>query len=159
MGTPADWLIRSTHDRALPEGVKLWAAASEGEPIGEIAFTMGSRHGVKAREVRQHVWLRRIELPADQGQSVSATCLVACEFDAPAGVKPIEWRLLSNREATTLPQAAELIDWYGYMGGGRVRRSPGCPEFSRRQHRHLAVMTQSLRFCCALAFSSFSGRP
>jgi hypothetical protein len=41
LGTPADWLIRSTHDRALPEGAQLWAAASEGEPIGEIAFTMG----------------------------------------------------------------------------------------------------------------------
>lgn len=112
LGTPADWLIRSTHDRALPEGAKLWSAASEGEAIGEIAFTMGSRHGVKAREVRQKVWLRRIELPADKGQTVAATCLVAREFDAPAGVKPIEWRLLTNREATSLQQAIELIDWY-----------------------------------------------
>ena len=83
-----------------------------GEAIGEIAFTMGSRHGVKARQVRQHVWLRRIELPAGKGQSVAATCLVAREFDAPAGVKPIEWHLLTNREATTLQQAIELIDWY-----------------------------------------------
>lgn len=112
LGTPADWLIRSTHDRALPEGAKLWSAASEGEPLGEIAFTMRSRHGVKAREVRQHVWLQRIGLPADKGQSVVVTCLVAREFDAPAGVKPIEWRLLTNREATTLQQATELIDWY-----------------------------------------------
>ena len=112
LGTPADWLIRSTHDRALPEGAKLWSAASEGKPLGEIAFTMGSRHGVKAREVRQHVWLQRIELPADKGQSVVVTCLVAREFDAPAGIKPIEWRLLTNREASTLQQATELIDWY-----------------------------------------------
>ncbi len=112
LGTPADWLIRSTHDRALPEGAKLWATASVGEALGEIAFTMGSRHGVRARPVRQHVWLRRIELPAGDGRSVAATCLVAREFDAPAGVKPIEWRLLTNREATTLAQAIELIDWY-----------------------------------------------
>jgi Transposase Tn5 dimerisation domain len=112
LGTPADWLIRSTHDRALPEGAKLWTATTEGAPLGEIAFTMGSRHGVKARQVRQHVWLRRIELPAGVGQSVAATCLVAREFDAPGGVKPIEWRLLTNREATTLQEAIELIDWY-----------------------------------------------
>ncbi|MDB0559499.1 IS4 family transposase, partial [Ralstonia solanacearum] len=112
LGTPADWLIRSTHDRALPEGDKLWATASVGEALGEIAFTMGSRHGVKARPVRQRVWLQRIELPAGAGQSVAATCLVAREFDAPAGVKPIEWRLLTNREATTLAEAIELIDWY-----------------------------------------------
>lgn len=49
--------------------------------------------GRKARQVRQHVWLRRIELPAGVGQSVAATCLVVREFDAPSGVKPIEWRL------------------------------------------------------------------
>jgi hypothetical protein len=112
LGTPADWLIRAAHDRALPDGAKLWASASEGAPLGEITFTLGSRHGVKARQVRQHVWLRRIELPAGAGQSVCATCLIAREFDAPAGVKPIEWRLLTNREATGLPQAIELIDWY-----------------------------------------------
>ncbi|WP_197386457.1 IS4 family transposase [Ralstonia pseudosolanacearum] len=112
LGTPADWLIRAAHDRALPEGVKLWAATTEGEAVGEIAFTMGSRHGVRAREVRQHVWLRRVELPADQGQRVTATCLVAREFGAPAGTKPIEWRLLTNRAATTLQEAIELIDWY-----------------------------------------------
>lgn len=112
LGTPADWLIRWTHDRALPEAAKLWATTTQGIPLGEIAFTLGSRHGVKARQVRQRVWLQRIELPAGVGQSVAAICLVAREFDAPSGVKPIEWRLLTNRDATTLQQAIELIDWY-----------------------------------------------
>jgi IS4 transposase len=32
--------------------------------------------------------------------------------DAPAGVKPVVWRLLTNREASTLEQACDLIDWY-----------------------------------------------
>jgi hypothetical protein len=54
----------------------------------------------------------QLDLPADDGQSVAATCLVARELDAPMGVKPIEWRLLSNREASTLQEAVELIDWY-----------------------------------------------
>ena len=31
--------------------------------------------------------------------------------DAPAGVKPVEWRLLTNRAANTLEQATQLIDW------------------------------------------------
>ncbi|WP_347880056.1 IS4 family transposase [Burkholderia sp. BCC1630] len=112
LGTSADWLIWRTHDRALPEGAKLWACPSEGEPLGETIFTMGPRRGVKARQVRQHVWLQRIELPAGVGQSVTATCLVAREFEAPNGVRPIEWRLLTNREATNLQEAIELIDWY-----------------------------------------------
>lgn len=45
LGTSADWLIWWTHDRALPEGAKLWVCPSEGEPLGETVFTMGSRRG------------------------------------------------------------------------------------------------------------------
>jgi hypothetical protein len=30
----------------------------------------------------------------------------------PAGVKPVEWRLLTNREAGSFEAAAEIIDWY-----------------------------------------------
>jgi hypothetical protein len=73
---------------------------------------VGARQGVKARTVRQRLWLQRVELPASKGKSIAATCLVAREFDAPAGVKPIEWRLLTNRAATTLEEAIELIEWY-----------------------------------------------
>jgi hypothetical protein len=112
LGTPADWLIRATHDRALPEGAKLWAHTSEGQALGEIEFTMGSRHELKKRQVRQQIWLRQVELPAGQGRSVTVSCLIAREFDPPAGVKPVEWRLLTNRQATSLQEAIELIDWY-----------------------------------------------
>lgn len=68
LGTPADWLLRSKHNRALPEG---------------------GRRG-----------------------TFEVTCLIARELGAPAGVKPIEWRLLTNRMAETLEAVAELIDWY-----------------------------------------------
>jgi len=112
LDTPADWLVRATHNRCLPEGDKLWERTTRGEAIGQITFTMASRHGVKARTVRQQLWMQRVELPAGRGKCVAATCLVAREFDAPAGVKPIEWRLLTNRVATTLEEAIELIDWY-----------------------------------------------
>ncbi|WP_425476451.1 IS4 family transposase [Cupriavidus sp. BIC8F] len=112
LGTPADWLIRAAHNRCLPDGEKLWQRTISGKPIGEIAFTMGSRHGVKARTVRQQLWVQRVDLPAGKGKTVAATSIVAREFDAPAGVKPIEWRLLTNRSAASLDDAIELIDWY-----------------------------------------------
>jgi hypothetical protein len=112
LGNPADWLVRAAHNRCLPEGDKLWERATRGEAVGQIAFTMAARQGVKARTVRQRLWLQRVELPASKGKSIAATCLVAREFDAPAGVKPIEWRLLTNRAATTLDEAIELIEWY-----------------------------------------------
>lgn len=112
LGTPADWLIRAAHNRCLPDGEKLWQRTASGEPVGEIAFTMGSRHGVKARTVRQQLWMQRVELPAGKGKTVAATSIVAREFDAPDGVKPVEWRLLTNRVAAGLDDAIELIDWY-----------------------------------------------
>ena len=112
LGTPADWLVRAKHNRCLPEGAKLWSHACAGEPLGEIVFTMASRHGQKARQVRQQLWARRVNLPAGRAGTVSATCIVAREIGAPAGTKPVEWRLLTNREAPTAADVVELIDWY-----------------------------------------------
>lgn len=40
------------------------------------------------------------------------TCLVAREVNPPKCVKPVEWRLLTNRAAGSPEAAAELIDWY-----------------------------------------------
>lgn len=73
---------------------------------------MPARHYVKARKVRQQLWARKVELPAGQGKTVSATCLIAREIYAPDRAKPIEWRSLNNCDADTLAQAQEMNDWY-----------------------------------------------
>ena len=112
LGNPVDWLVRAAHDRSLPESATLWAHTTHGPALGEIEFALAARPGVKARTVRQQLWARQVELPAGKGKLVSATCIVAREVGAPAGVKPIEWRLLTNRAATTADEIAQLIDWY-----------------------------------------------
>ncbi|WP_232442088.1 IS4 family transposase, partial [Burkholderia ubonensis] len=112
LGYPADWLIRAQHNRVLPEGQRLWDHATQAEPLGEIRFTLHGRQRQKAREVQQQIWSRRIDVPDGQGGVVSINCLVAREIDAPAGVTPIEWRLLTNRDVPDMTEAARLIDWY-----------------------------------------------
>lgn len=112
LGHPADWLIRSQHNRALPDGERLWHQVTAGEPLGEIRFTQAARQGQKAREVRQRIWAQRVELSDAARGVVSATCIVARELAPPPGVKPIEWRLLSNREVGDFEAAVQLIDWY-----------------------------------------------
>jgi hypothetical protein len=114
LGTPADWLVRATHDRSLPDGdgAKLWAATTSGAPLGEITFTMGSRENQPARSVRQQVWAREVDIADGKKGRVTVTCVVAREVGAPAGVKPVEWRLLTNRPVSTQEQAVQLIDWY-----------------------------------------------
>lgn len=111
-GWPVDLLVRSRHDRVLPEGKRLWAQLDACEVLGEIEFTLGRRGTRKARMVRQQLRLERINLSRDVAQALWMTCLVASEIGAPAGEKPVCWRLLTNRDATTLADATELIEWY-----------------------------------------------
>ena len=41
-GTPADWLIRSKHNRKTTTGEKLWNRLAQSEPLGEVEFTLPS---------------------------------------------------------------------------------------------------------------------
>ena len=112
LGTPADWLLRAKHNRALPDGSKLWPTVTAGAALGEVRFTMPARRGQKARPVRQHLWSSRVQIKVSGRDTLEATCVIAREIDPPAGTKPLEWRLLTNREAPDFERAAELIDWY-----------------------------------------------
>lgn len=83
-----------------------------GEALAGIRFTLPSRQGQKARDVQQRVWAKRASISDGRGGHVEVSCLVAREENAPAGVKPVEWRLLTNRPIDTFAAATELIDWY-----------------------------------------------
>ncbi|MCC2869218.1 MAG: IS4 family transposase [Candidatus Accumulibacter phosphatis] len=110
--TPADWLLRSQHNRRLLAGGKLWAKVRSGKALGEIEFLLPARGKEGARLVRQKLFACRVKLPNGQGGLFSVTCVIAQEIGAPKGVKLIECRLLTNREADNLEAVAELIDWY-----------------------------------------------
>ena len=118
LGNPADGLIHAQHNRSHPDRGKRWAEGLSGESLGEIEFMLPSRHGQAAREVCQPVWAQRVALSDGQGGRRWITCLIAKEIDVPEGVKPIEWRLLTNREATSFEAVAELID--GYRARGEI---------------------------------------
>ncbi len=127
LGTPADWLIRSKHNRKLPQekleksapklvksttskdpNARLWSRTTAGEPLGTLTFTTHRQPGRAPRRVTQRVWAARIELAA----GLEVTCVVAREIDPPAGATALEWRLLSNRRVADFAAASELIDWY-----------------------------------------------
>lgn len=112
LGYPADWLIRSQHNRCLPDGGKLWEQTLDGEPLGEIEFAMAARPGQTARDVRQQVWARQMVIPDGRGGVLTITCVIAKEIDPPTGSKGVEWRLLTNRTVANFADAEELIAWY-----------------------------------------------
>lgn len=108
----ADYLVRSQHNRALPESDKLWARVDTGPALGRVCFDLPAGRGRKARAVTQELRAQRITFNDGAKGQVEVTCVVAAEVGAPAGAKPAVWRLLTNRSATTLEQVCELIDWY-----------------------------------------------
>ncbi len=112
LGYPADYLVRSQHNRVLPGGGKLWDRVMEQTPLGRIRFMLPAGRGRKSRTVEQEIRIERVQLSDKAKGVLEVSCLVASEVNAPAGVKPVVWRLLSNRVAATLEAAVELIDWY-----------------------------------------------
>lgn len=108
----ADYLVRCQHNRVLPDGGKLWDQVMDSTPLGHVCFEMPAGRGRRARQVQQEVRAQRVTLSDQKGGQLEVTCLIASEVNAPAGAKPVTWRLLSNRVAPTLQAAVELIDWY-----------------------------------------------
>ena len=108
----ADYLIRCQHDRALPDGSKLWAQLQQTPELGQIRFSLPAGRGRKARMVRQRICANSMELRHGTKGTLPVTCVLAEEIDAPAGSKPVVWRLLSNRPVQSLDDALELIEWY-----------------------------------------------
>ncbi|WP_197386313.1 IS4 family transposase [Ralstonia pseudosolanacearum] len=110
LGHPADWLIRCQHDRSLDEAGKLWEQFEASPVLGELTFTLPRRPGSPARQVTQALRTQRVKLAGHSG--VELTCIEAREIGAPAGAKPVVWRLLTNRSAADAHAIIEVVDWY-----------------------------------------------
>jgi hypothetical protein len=109
---PADWLIRSKHNRVLEENDKLWDSVLKEKGLGCISFVLPGRGGNKARKVKQTIYSKRITLPNKAGKRIVVSCVIAREDNPPDGVKPVQWRLLTNRLAGDFESAVQLVDWY-----------------------------------------------
>lgn len=111
--SPADWLIRAKHNRKLGrDEAKLWEHVGQAPVLGEIQFYLPPRPGRQGREVTQQLRSQCVRLPDGAGGSFEVSALLAREVNPPPGEKAVEWRLLTNRGASTLAASAELIDWY-----------------------------------------------
>lgn len=108
----ADVLVRSSHNRALPDGSKLWISVSEQPVLDEVSFMVEARHGVKKRTVRQRLCSKRVSIKDGENGMVEKSCMIVREVGAPKGIKPVEWRLQTNGLAETLEGVVGLIDWY-----------------------------------------------
>jgi hypothetical protein len=111
-GHAADYLLRSQHDRALPDGKKLWSDVLATSSVGEVRFVLPPTKRRKSRPVRQQLRAKRVSSPTGAAGSWRSPGVIATEINPPPGETPIESRLLSNRNVKDFAAAAELVDWY-----------------------------------------------
>lgn len=110
---PADWLIRARHNRKLGQDeAKLWEQVGQAKMLGEIQFYLPPRAGRQGRQLTQQLRSLRVRFADGDSGTFEVTALLAREINPPEGEKAVEWRLLTNRLASTPDEAAELIDWY-----------------------------------------------
>jgi hypothetical protein len=80
----ADYLVRSQHNRALPEDGKLWEKVGQAPVLGCVRFELPAGRGRKARSVQQQVRIERVMLKDSAKVELEVTCVMAAEIDAPA---------------------------------------------------------------------------
>jgi hypothetical protein len=122
------YIVRSKHDRlctvlvdGAPRRRKLHGYARALEPLGGRYVSVAARDGHPARRAKVLVAAGGVELVApkqprgDHGpEPLPLRVVVLREVEAPEGVDPLEWVLLSDLPAGDLAQAGVVADWYGY---------------------------------------------
>ena len=76
LGGPADWLVRSKHNRVIPEGGKMWADVLLYTALGEIEFMLRTRGNQRARMVRQNIYAKQITISNGKKGKLITTCII-----------------------------------------------------------------------------------
>ena len=117
------YVIRSKSNRKIvaEDGTKyrLHDYARQLKRVGERTIGVSENHGQPARVARIEIGFARVILPAPRqrrGEHTNqplASCVVQVrEVDAPKGVTPLEWILLSNVPVHGVEDAWLRVEWY-----------------------------------------------
>jgi hypothetical protein len=118
-------LVRAEHNRALAnEQQRLWPTV-QAQPVAGVQLLAVPRQGGRAaREAHLEIRFAAVSLNAPQGHHskrlIAVSAVLAQERDTPAGVKPLEWMLLTTVPVHTVEQAVEKLQWYARRWGIEV---------------------------------------
>lgn len=94
------FVVRASVDRCVEGGgERLFAALAQGRVLGHKTVHIAQRGGRKAREARVELRAAPLEVRPPEGragEAVPVNGVLVQEVDAPAGVEPLCWRLLSS---------------------------------------------------------------
>jgi len=122
-----DLLVRAAQDRKADHPEKyLWAAMATAAVAASVTVTVGARAGQPAREATLNVRHRHLTLRPPNNRSkeklpnVTLWAVWAIETAPPAGVKAIEWLLLTTVAIETSDDALQRLAWYAARWGIEV---------------------------------------
>jgi len=110
-------LVRAEQDRLLADGQgHLWAAVEQ-QPLAGIREILVPRRGKNpARQARLEIRFAAVVLKSPQGKRqygpLKVWAVLAQEVEAPQGIEPLSWMLLTTCPVITFAEAMEKIDWY-----------------------------------------------
>ena len=127
---------------------KLYAYVRDLPPLGRRQVAVAAAAGRPARTARVHVAGGPVVLAAPERargeyrpEPLEVWAVHVREVEAPAGVPPLEWVLLSDLPADTFARASERVDWYeqrpvveDYHKGQKSGLAIQLPRFTEAAH-------------------------
>jgi len=116
-------LVRAQHDRLLGSGHLLWESLSKAPAGGTMQVKVPRNKNHPARLATLEVKWTRIEISPPRvalkksWKPIRLYAVMARESHPPAGVKPIEWVLLTDWKVDSLKMARRMVQWYGLRWG------------------------------------------
>jgi len=110
-------LVRAEQDRLLADGHgHLWPLVQQQPLAGVRKIYVPRRKKQPAREAWLEIRFAEVTLRPPQGKtrygSLRLWAVLAQEVDAPEGIEPLSWMLLTTCPVTSLAEAIEKLDWY-----------------------------------------------
>ena len=117
-------LVRARHDRLLEdEELKLWPTMLA-RAVDAVHTLRVPRQGSRMqRQAQLAIRYAPVALKAPKGRkapAITAWAVLVQEQDAPVGVKPLEWMLLTTVEVSSARQAVQRLAWYTHRWGIEV---------------------------------------
>jgi hypothetical protein len=114
-----DYLIRAQHDRVLANGSSLFTQARQAAAEVSWSLQLTATADRPARTVQLQASRLVVELPPPHNRRgnypnkpLPTNVVRVWEQNAPAGVTPLEWFLLTSRPAEPVESLRELADYY-----------------------------------------------
>ena len=115
-------LVRAEQNRLLEDGQgHLWERVAAEKVCGIHEIWVPRRSNRPGRVARLEIRFARVSLKPPQRKvelgNLPIWAVLAREVDAPEGVEPLEWMLLTTCEVTTFEHAVEKVAWYTLRWG------------------------------------------